>query len=245
MPSDAGLSDELLCELHSPLADPMEAAFAQDAFGSRPAAPRLEPRGSRSAANRGSRAMHIFLVIGSLFSYAALGALLARGDGSRPRQAKRLPLVARVFLGVVGVLLLLGSPMIVFTAYGNYTNAKASATWPSVEGLITRSEVEELGFGRKRTFQARIQYRYQVNGRRYSGSRVQFANTRGGGESAAQSLVQQYPAHSTQKVFFDPADPSSSVLEPGSTSLGLILLSVGPLLAVGFALFFIQAARKA
>lgn len=101
--------------------------------------------------------------------------------------------------------------------------ARQSLTWPSVEGEIAHSAVlyqtdNSTPRNNGSTFKADIVYRYKVNGRSYSSSRMallDLASTAG----RAQTLVDRYPDQSKIDVYYNPADPADSVLEPGSSAV--------------------------
>jgi hypothetical protein len=231
-----GFSEDLLTDsiLSQGIAPPLQSGVGQQ----------TAPKKSQTAdAGLSARAWRIFMLVGSPFSFTALGALLG-GKGSQEKQGKRLPRWARLFLGIVGMLLLIGSPVVLFATYRNYSSANASEKWPSVDGVITQSSLETMGFGRKQTFKAKIEYQYQVNGRGYRASRVKFVDTTGSSESAAQSVASKYPVNSAQKVYYNPDDPSNSVLEPGASAGSVVMLAMGPLAVIGFGTFFVFVARK-
>jgi hypothetical protein len=202
-------------------------------------------------ATRGARggwfanAQRIFWLIGSSFSYAALGATLASRKKQRSDGKKRLHWFFRLILGFAGVMLLLASPFYIMSCYHNYRTGQESEKWPNVKGAITRSDMDVQGFGRKMTYTPMIAYRYSVNGMEYSGSRVQFVRTAGSSESSAQSVLAKYPVNSTPTVYYDPANPTNCVLEPGNTSTGMVLSFVGPLFVLGMGVFCALAALKA
>ena len=100
-----------------------------------------------------------------------------------------------------------------------------SQTWPSREGEITRSDiVQTRDHDGDIFFEARIEYRYEVNGRELSGDRVAI-----GGDvhttirGHAQQKIRRYSPGAKILVYFDPADPELACLE--RTGSGWLLMA--------------------
>ena len=91
----------------------------------------------------------------------------------------------------------------------NLQKKKAAQSWPSTAGAITASDIH-----RSRDSdgdvqeEARVLYSYTVNGKVYQSSRIGFITV-----GTASQLVQRYPIGKPVDVFYDPANPSSSVLQ--------------------------------
>lgn len=110
---------------------------------------------------------------------------------------------------------------------------RGSLKWPSTEGEILSSEVAfDPMSGRER---AQLRYRYTVDGKSYTGSRVTFNGdtlfSAGSGEARAAE-VQRSPAGQAVRVYYDPADPARSVLVPGSGPQSMIPIGIGGLFFV-------------
>jgi hypothetical protein len=165
--------------------------------------------------------------------------------GPSPQPEKKNSLLVRCALMAVGIALLGGSPFAAYSAYNNYIKGKASVNWPSVEGTITRSSVETSTGRRGRTnYNAKIEYRYAVNGHPFSGSRVRFTDMSGSSESSAQALVDSYPVNSKHNVFYDPDDPSCCTLEPGINLVGAVMRAVIPIGLIAGGIYLIVLSRK-
>ena len=65
------------------------------------------------------------------------------------------------------------------------------------------------------TYGAEALYSYNLDGNAYWGNRVSFGEYSSSSVSHANKILAAYTAGKTTKVFYDPADPSKSVLEPG------------------------------
>jgi hypothetical protein len=116
-----------------------------------------------------------------------------------------------------GVLLLLGA-FLVFTGVRQRTQAQASSGWPSVQGKALSAEVKTESHTDTRTHQRRtsfrpaVAYEYQVNGVSYRGSRVAFADFSNLGSSDAQRILSQVVQGDSVQVFYNPQDPTETVL---------------------------------
>ena len=96
---------------------------------------------------------------------------------------------------------------------------KASKSWPSVSGTITRSEIEtraEWDSKKKKTIKTyipHVNYTFQVKDRTFTGTRVSFGDYRSNSRMAVRALIRDYPINKTVKVYYNPQDPSMCVLE--------------------------------
>lgn len=116
------------------------------------------------------------------------------------------------------ILMLSGVGTIVWGVAG-LAEAWASRSWPTVPGVVERSEVVRstggTGTNRSSGYRARVVYRYEFEGRIRSGDRLtigeRIAKTRG----HAESIAAQHPVGAAVAVHVDPTDPTASVLEAG------------------------------
>lgn len=88
-----------------------------------------------------------------------------------------------------------------------------SLRWPYVEGEV--EQADNTG----------TRYRYEVHGKALWGNRVSFRETDG-------EPGKRYPVGSKAKVYYDPARPDRSVLEPGAGLSAYIFFGAGGLLFV-------------
>jgi len=115
---------------------------------------------------------------------------------------------------------------IVFFMWGlpplKYSNA--SKTWPSVPGEITRSELETYRKDGKTQYLPDIAYKYNVDGKDYSSSKVTVGDPPFTGSiSPAKRIQNYYPVGKNVDVFYDPEVPSSSALRPGIQKNDILL----------------------
>jgi hypothetical protein len=117
--------------------------------------------------------------------------------------------------------------------FPTYLSSVASRDWPSVTGVIEASDVQSWTGRNGTVYDARIYYKYAVNGVQYLGKRVghaDYVSTPG----HAQSIISKYKKGAAVPVYYNPADPSKAVLEVGvkkftsfSLLACLIVFSIG------------------
>ena len=88
----------------------------------------------------------------------------------------------------------------------------ASQLWHSVKGRVETSSVHQTP-GSKPRYEARIRYRYQVDGRDHSGERITLGGEVRGARTRAEKWCEKYPEGREVDVFYDPASPDASCLE--------------------------------
>ena len=121
--------------------------------------------------------------------------------------------------------------------------AAASKGWTPVPGVIEESVVEEKMFkpdmprqadNKSTSFHANIRYRFSANNKSFTGTRVSFGDHDANYRSYADDLVQRYPKDGEVTVYYNPANPEQSVLEPGVQPQTWVIIIVGVvLLAAG------------
>ena len=145
---------------------------------------------------------------------------------SPPSNAKQMTPKQAMFImpifAIVGVLLT------IFWGIPTARNAMESKNWPSVDGRISISDVSENydSDNNSVTYGAKVAYNYIVNGLSYMGSTVAFGDYSSSDPSHAGNIVSRYPVGKSVKVYYDPDDPKTSVLESGagwSSFMGLIV----------------------
>jgi len=116
-------------------------------------------------------------------------------------------------------------------------HALDSALWPCVRGRIVASEIVSAPSGDGHV-RPRIEYCYTVQGNSLSGECIAFGLERQlyGSSSFAWHYLKLYPPGSTVYVYYDPARPDVSVLEPGLSLRAFYPLLFGLLLIGGAAM---------
>lgn len=98
-----------------------------------------------------------------------------------------------------------------------------TTSWPSTLGVVEQSSVQPIG--RSGPDEARVSYRYVVAGRSYTGTRIGYALP--SSDAGARTLANRYSQGSEVRVYYDPGDPADSVLLPGGSGRGLLVLLAG------------------
>ena len=96
--------------------------------------------------------------------------------------------------------------------------AKLAKSWPTIQGVVLESEVEE---SRRRTavgkasigYYPAVTYQYNVLGQSYTGDRVTFGDA-DYDYITASNLLSAFPVDGEVKVYYNPDNPSESVLAP-------------------------------
>ena len=145
------------------------------------------------------------------------------------------------FKMILGVLLLCLTPIAAILAFGTYRSMQASNDWPSTPGVVSVSKVVNTIASK---FKAEVSYKYVVNQRTFSGTRIRFADTTGSSKSRQENLIKPYPAGKEVEVFYDPKNPAEAVLEPGGGLRGYGLI-LPPLLVGGIGVLSLSAGLRA
>ncbi len=148
-------------------------------------------------------------------------------------------------IGFLGVFLLAGVGL---SCWGLVVlvNARASANWTAVSGVIVSSGLEhdvdaEMG----ESWEPKVTYEYPAGGRQQVGTTLKFGDNSYDDQQEAQEILDRYPVGQGVQVYYDPDAPGRSVLEPGAsarsyfvlvTGLGFILL----VLVLGPVMFYFE-----
>ena len=137
-----------------------------------------------------------------------------------------------IIFGAVGIAVTLWGVVVL-------KNAKASASWSSVQGEVTESRVvsdtKRKSDGRRETYyRANVIYRYEIETTEYTCNKVSFGEVSTDRTSLAHEVVKRYPTGKEVQVYYDPKNPEKAVLETGVNlgsyaylGMGLICIGVG------------------
>ena len=148
-----------------------------------------------------------------------------------PSNARQLsPGKATIALFVIGIV---GAALTIFLGVPMALNALVSKSWPAADGIVTVSEfTSNRDDDGSVTYGASIAYDYNFNDIPLTGSNVHFGQYSSGDPSYGRSIVQKYPVGMQVRVYYDPDDPSTSVLEPGAGWSSFMVGGIGALFAL-------------
>jgi hypothetical protein len=91
-----------------------------------------------------------------------------------------------------------------------------ASRWPSTVGTITATALHEsTDSDGDTTYQARVQYRYRVGGREYTGSRLAFGYTSTSNVRPHNEILHKLQTATSVRVRYKPQDPATSTLSYG------------------------------
>ena len=143
------------------------------------------------------------------------------GEGG-PETKSSLPLIA-----ITAALLVVGCALSYVLFWEELSSQMETDDWTEVQGAIISSGIgsdyscdegtSDEGGGCSTTYQPFAEYRYDVDGESYEGSRITYtwANTHIGFRSLAESVIDDFQEGDEITVYVDPDDHSESVLIQG------------------------------
>jgi hypothetical protein len=147
---------------------------------------------------------------------------------------------------LLGLLLATAGGLLSYGGYHSMLFGERSETWPSAPGVIVHSELREHVRERflsrdKVSYQAVIEYTYEVEGETYTGRQI----SAGGGHPklSAKELVEWFPVGRRVKVYYDP-DSEDAVLFPGSFNSSYSMLFWGAAIFVIGIVVIVLSVRK-
>lgn len=119
-----------------------------------------------------------------------------------------------------------------------------SASWPVTTGTIIKTNLVHAHAMHNDGYLPGLQYAYKVDGRMYVGTRIDF-HTQDSfhAKESAESWLYKYPRGSTVRVYYDPKNPSITILEPGMKGTQRWLFYLGVAYIIGMSVAFVAVAR--
>lgn len=142
-----------------------------------------------------------------------------------------LALVLAPLLGIVFV-----------AAFGSgFVESLRSRQWTCVRGRITAAWVsKQTSTDEPSSFYPAVRYKYQFEGRWFSGERIGFVKTGAQHSGYAEKVLARYPVGAEVDVYVNPLRPSRSVLTPGVSWGSLSAAATGLGLAVAVVLLVLR-----
>lgn len=141
------------------------------------------------------------------------------------------------------VICLAGGVYFLFQGAGLASEALASDRWPQASGRIVTCDVVPRTGGFAPTssdtkFEARIFYSYDVGGIEYEGNRLAIGFT-SKARTQPDAVARKYPEGRFVRVAYDPAHPTSAVLEPGLNLSAALPALAGIILTLASFVFYV------
>lgn len=103
-------------------------------------------------------------------------------------------------------------------------NAAETNSWPTTNGTVTSSEM-----GGVMKYYPSVSYSYIIDSTVYTSKRISNMNFNTKNSSVVEEVLKKYPLGSEIKVYYNSADPSMALLEPGIITGNILLLAFGML----------------
>lgn len=146
---------------------------------------------------------------------------MSNGNAQKPGMPLRSSVILAVITGGLGAALL-------YWSLSQFWYGHASKSWASTRGTITESRY--IDRGTRKDGEARIRYKYSVQGRTYDGGNLLAGNLTYT-DRDEEEKARHYKPGMIVPVYYDPEKPESSALEVGAVTRM-------PYLALALALFF-------
>ena len=156
------------------------------------------------------------------------------------------PGCSKAFIFVLGRLfpLSFGLGGLIFLGVGLWAINKGmqSENWDKGTATITSSEIKKTerrskdpqGFTQTSTsYSVRVKYSYTVEGSNYEGNTIGFGTMSHNEKSDAQEELKSYPNGKKIDVYYDPENPSDSVLKKGVFWPMYIVIAVSVIMLIG------------
>lgn len=130
------------------------------------------------------------------------------------------------------IFLLIGGGL-AFWGWNILQEARASASWPTVDGTVLTSSVEHRTDGEgDDIYSPLVVYRYTVNGRTFTNDTIKQLREAYDSRREAEGITSAYPVGIKVNVHYDPDQPERSVLEAGVSAGSYLVLSIGVIFVV-------------
>jgi hypothetical protein len=138
--------------------------------------------------------------------------------------SEKMSLGLKIFLGIFG---LVGAAIIV-CGFVTLFSGLVSLGWSETQGVALSADIKTHSDSDSTSYEPQVEYSYQVKGVDYRSSRRVIGDY-SSGFGHAKKIIDRYPAGSSVKVYYNPRDPASAVLETGIGGGAWGLLTIGSL----------------
>ncbi|MEP7354743.1 MAG: DUF3592 domain-containing protein [Acidobacteriota bacterium] len=157
------------------------------------------------------------------FIWPAFGLLLIFGGliDTRDRATRATVPLPTHRHATANFLLFVGLATLLLGSHPLYSGF-SSLSWPIADGRILDSKAHSDG----NNYRTQLWYEYEVEGVRHVSENYHTGGNGTVSTDTAKAVAKRYPVGRQVKVFFNPSDPSESVLEPGPWFGNFILPSI-------------------
>ena len=154
-----------------------------------------------------------------------LGCRRGNPNGPHSSQPKAERSWVPIVVGAIGLVL---AGWATYWVGSNSWNGLVSPGWEQAQGTVHQAGLEQSGL----KYGPRVVYRYDVDGHAYENDRISFPEIRSSGSTEIQlrQLTAKYSVGGPCTVYYNPASPATSCLEPG---INYVLLVVGVPFSLG------------
>ncbi|MBT8036789.1 MAG: DUF3592 domain-containing protein [Verrucomicrobiae bacterium] len=144
---------------------------------------------------------------------------------TRITKKKEGHLAAKLFLCLIGLMLMLAGGVFEWLMLRSYMHAKASRDWPQVEAVVLRSVIDERQIhGSPREFRLNLLYGYRYENKDLTSDRISPRGAKWTKDvSAAKELAKEYPEGSFHTAWVQPDRADVAILKHDTKAAGYTL----------------------
>jgi hypothetical protein len=158
------------------------------------------------------------------------------------RELMRSPL-ARTGVGCLSIFCLILTLVTGFAVWTRFLHARATANWAQATGTIDKVGIEETWSNGQTQYLPRVTYAFSHQGKPFIGNQLEPQEQTFSSNVAAGEAIAKLTGGAEVTVYYDPEDPTHSVLYPGAQRMDYLLLGL-PLVLLFFAYGFLQMLQR-
>jgi len=141
----------------------------------------------------------------------------------------------RIFLCLIGLMLILIGGVFEWLMIRSYNHAKASREWPQAEALVLRSVIDERQFkGSPREFRLNVLFGYTYQGEELTSDKLSPRGAKWTKETdSLKPLAEKYAAGTAHTAWVNPDKPDAAILVHDTKAAGYTLWFPGLIIVGG------------
>lgn len=147
----------------------------------------------------------------------------------------------RIYELTAGSLLALAGAIMAVRAHRLISLHQRVLRWPSVQGVVVRSELREKSDGDGTSYRADLACTYSAGGQRFTTDRHTEGMNFSQPAQSARALVASFPVGTAVEIHIDPADVAGGVLITGKPQHMVVIRRVGLATLVGGIVLIVYA----